>query len=123
MGTCPGRPLSPWLASPAFGSRGRPGRSQLRAPPRPHPNFPVGESVQGVATDSELQGEQPCWEEGVGMSGGMWPSPDAYSPVSWVGGPCAHKASGPTVTEGDLTGTEDTYGLVSQLARQHGKER
>lgn len=57
VGTCTGQPFSPWLASAAFGSPGRSGWSQLWAPPWPHHNFPRRESVQGVATDSEVQGE------------------------------------------------------------------
>lgn len=32
---------------------------ELQTPPQPHHNFPLGESVQGVATDSEAPGEQP----------------------------------------------------------------
>lgn len=34
-------------------------KPQLQAPPQPDHNFPLGESVQGVATDSEAPGEEP----------------------------------------------------------------
>lgn len=84
MGTCTGSPLAPgWLA--AFRRPGRSGWSQLWAPPWPHHNFPLGESVQGVATDSEVQGEQPCGEK-AGVLGGLWQSSALATLFLGVGG-------------------------------------